>query len=120
MKKGTLIVSAVAVAACLQVPSGCLAGEQLGATPAVDAQATTAAPYIITRICLRGARKSGGSGEGLWKVDLTEGQKSGHEAVAARSDAIEPGAGDLGDEAVGTKLGDEPGGTLAAPERQQW
>jgi hypothetical protein len=91
MKKGTLIVSAVAVAACLQVPSGCLAGEQLGATPAVDAQATTAAPYIITRICLRGARKSGGSGEGLWKVDLTEGQKSGHEAVAARSGAIEPG-----------------------------
>lgn len=51
--------------------------------------------YIITRIYLRGSRKSGGSGEDLWKVDL-----SGHEAVAARSDAIEPGAGDLGDESV--------------------
>jgi hypothetical protein len=63
---------------------------------------------------LRGARKSRGGSEGLWKVDLAEDQESGHKAVAARSDAIEPGAGDLGDEAVATKLGDEPGGALAA------
>jgi hypothetical protein len=51
--------------------------------------------YIITAIYLRGARKSGGGSEGLREVDLTEGQDGGHEAVAARSDAIEPGAGDL-------------------------
>jgi hypothetical protein len=63
---------------------------------------------------LRGVRKSGGSSEGLWKVDVTEGQESGHKAVAARSDAIEPGTGNLGDEAVATKLGDEPGRALAA------
>jgi hypothetical protein len=36
---------------------------------------------------LREARKLGGGSEGLWKVDLTEGQKSGHGAVGARSDA---------------------------------
>ncbi len=45
--------------------------------------------YIITRIYLREARKSRGGREGLWKVDLTEGEDSGHESVATRSDAIE-------------------------------
>jgi hypothetical protein len=39
--------------------------------------------YVITRIYLRGARKSGGGSVGLWKVDLAEGQESGHKAVAA-------------------------------------
>jgi hypothetical protein len=48
MRKGTLIVSAVAVAAYLQVPIGCLAGEQPGDTPAVDAQPTTAAPHGVS------------------------------------------------------------------------
>ena len=71
-------------------------------------------PYIITRIYLRVARKSRGGSEGLWKVDVAEGEESGHKALAERSDAIEPGAGDLGDEAVATKFGDEARGALAA------
>jgi len=44
---------------------------------------------------LRGARKSGRRQRRLREVDLTEGRDGGHEAVAARSDAIEPGAGVL-------------------------
>jgi len=43
MKKG-LIVAAVTVAAYLNAPTGCLAGEALGGAPAVDAKPTTAAP----------------------------------------------------------------------------
>ena len=78
-----------------------------------EVPASEIANYIIPRIFCVERASSGGSSEGLWKVDVAEGQESGHEAVAARSDAIEPGAGDLGHEAVATKLGDEPGGALA-------
>src|SRR2546422_10062469 len=71
--------------------------------------------YIITAIYLRGGRKSGGGSEGPWKIDVAEGEHGGHEAVATRSDTIEAGAGDLGNEAVAAKLGDEARGALATP-----
>ena len=42
MKRGGLIIAAVTLAAYFQVPSGCLAGEQLGDAPAVNAKPTAA------------------------------------------------------------------------------
>jgi hypothetical protein len=44
MRRGGLIVAAVTVAAYLNAPGGCLAGEQLGAAPAVDDKPAAAVP----------------------------------------------------------------------------
>lgn len=48
MKQGGLMIAAVTVAACFQVPSGCLAGEQLGEAPAVNAKPTATASHGVS------------------------------------------------------------------------
>jgi hypothetical protein len=48
MKQGGLIIAAVTVAACFQVPSGCLAGDQLGDARAVSAKPTATASYGVS------------------------------------------------------------------------
>ncbi len=48
--------------------------------------------YTITRNYLGAARNSGGGSERLWEVDATKADYCGHDAVAARRDAVEPEA----------------------------
>ena len=48
MKRGGLIIGAVTIAAYFQVPSGCLAGEQLGDAPAVNAKPTATASHGLS------------------------------------------------------------------------
>src|SRR5437660_4249698 len=51
---------------------------------------------------------------GVGIVVVVESQRGGQYAIAVRSDSVEAGSGDLGDQAVAAEFGDEPGDPLAA------